>query len=91
MRFCKGRILPDQKSTQAERRECQVVSRGIHTRGSKVKAIDKHHLQRKYKNAKSHRGRQDKDRQILCTNSKGNFKFMQVSCTFLHIHLHNVK
>ena len=54
MRFCKGWILPHQKSTQAERRECQVVSRGIHARGRKVKAIDKRHLQGQHKNAKSH-------------------------------------
>ncbi len=79
MRFCKGWILPHQKSTETESPECQVVSRGIHARGRKVKAIDKRHLQGQHKNANSHCGRQDKDRPILCTNSKGNSKYIIIN------------
>jgi len=81
--------LPNQKSTQAERPECQVVSRGIHARGREVKAIDKRPLQWKCSNTKSHQWPSAKDWQRLSTNSKGNSKFMHN--TFLQINLHDLK
>jgi len=81
--------LPNQKSTQAERPECQVVSRGIHARGREVKAIDKRPLQWKCSNTKSHQWPSAKDWQRLSTNSKGNSKFMHN--TFSQINLHDFK